>query len=36
VGFNPYAKFRANATDYALVAVCVLVVIGLVAWAFFG
>jgi hypothetical protein len=36
VGFNPYRKFRARPTDYALVVAAVLVVLALVAWALVG
>jgi hypothetical protein len=36
VGYNPYRKFRARAADYTLLAVCILVAIALVIWAFLG
>lgn len=36
VGFNPYEKYRARAFDYVLVAVCTVVAIGAVVWAFVG
>lgn len=36
MGFNPYRKFTAKPSDYVFVAVALLVVIALVAWAFFG
>ena len=36
VGFNPYRRFRARPTDYALVAAAVVVVAALVVWAFAG
>lgn len=36
MGFNPYRRFRAQPTDYALVAVAIVVALGLVAWALLG
>jgi hypothetical protein len=36
VGYNPYRRFRARPTDYALVVVAVVVALALVAWAFLG
>ena len=36
MGFNPYRKFRARPTDYALVAAAVAVAVALVVWAFAG
>jgi hypothetical protein len=36
VGYNPYRRFRARPFDYALVAVCLLVAVGLIAWALAG
>jgi hypothetical protein len=36
VGFNPYRKFRARPTDYALVVVAAAVVLALVGWALLG
>jgi hypothetical protein len=36
MGFNPYRKFVAKPADYAFVAVAVLAVIGLLAWALLG
>jgi hypothetical protein len=36
VGFNPYRKFRARPTDYALVAAALVVSLALVAWALFS
>jgi hypothetical protein len=36
VGFNPYRKFQARPTDYALVVAAVAVALALVAWAIVG
>ncbi len=36
MGFNPYRKFRARASDYVLVAAALLVVGVLVGWAVFA
>lgn len=36
MGFNPYRKYRANATDYVLLASVGVVAAGLVLWAFFS
>jgi hypothetical protein len=36
VGYNPYRKYRARPSDYALVAAALLVSIGLLVWAFAG
>ncbi len=36
MGYNPYRKYKAKPADYAMVAVCVIVAIALVAWAFLG
>jgi hypothetical protein len=36
MGFNPYRKFRARPADYAMVAVALVVMLGLVVWAFIG
>jgi hypothetical protein len=36
MGYNPYRRFRARPSDYALVAVAVLVAVALLAWAFLG
>ncbi len=36
VGYNPYRKFTAKPADYVLVAICILLAAGLVAWAFLG
>jgi len=36
MGFNPYRKYRANLTDYVLLAAVGLVSAGLVFWAFFS
>jgi hypothetical protein len=36
VGFNPYRKFNARPTDYALVAVAIAVALALVAWGLLG
>ena len=36
VGYNPYRRFRARPIDYVLVVVCLLVAIGLIAWAIAG
>lgn len=36
MGFNPYRKYRANTTDYVLLATVGIVAAGLVLWAFFS
>lgn len=36
VGFNPYRKYRANRTDYVLIAVVFTAAIAMVAWALFA
>jgi hypothetical protein len=36
VGFNPYRKFRARPTDYALVIAALVVAVALVAWGLLG
>lgn len=36
VGFNPYRKYRANRTDYVLIAAVFAAAIAMVAWAFFA
>ena len=36
MGFNPYRKFKARPSDYALVTIAVLVALAAVAWAFVG
>ncbi len=36
VGFNPYQKFKAEPSDYVLVASAVLVTALLLAWAIVG
>lgn len=36
VGLNPYRKHRRRPSDYVLVGVCLVVVVALVVWAFFG
>jgi hypothetical protein len=36
VGYNPYRRFRAGRTDYAVLAAAVLVAVVLVVWALAG
>jgi hypothetical protein len=36
MGFNPYRKFRARASDYVLVASALVVVVVLLGWAVFA
>lgn len=36
MGFNPYRKYRANLTDYVLLAAVGLVAAGLVLWGLFS
>jgi hypothetical protein len=36
MGFNPYRKFRARPADYAMVAIALVVMVGLVIWAVAG
>lgn len=36
MGFNPYRKYRANRTDYVLLATVGLVTAGLVLWGLFS
>jgi len=36
VGYNPYRKFRARPSDYALVAAALVVALALVLWAIFA
>jgi energy-coupling factor transporter transmembrane protein EcfT len=36
VGYNPYRRFRARPADYVLVAVCILMAVALLVWAFIG
>jgi hypothetical protein len=36
VGFNPYRKFKARPTDYALVVAAIAVAVALVGWALLG
>jgi hypothetical protein len=36
VGLDPYREERRSAGDYVLVVVTLLIIIGLVAWAFLG
>jgi hypothetical protein len=36
VGFNPYRKFKARPTDYALVVAAIVVALALVAWGVLG
>jgi len=36
MGFDPHRKFRAKPVDYAMVAVALLVVVGLVLWTALG
>jgi len=36
MGFNPYRRFRARPSDYALVASALVVAAVLVAWGVFG
>jgi hypothetical protein len=36
VGFNPNRKYNATPFDYALVAVCLMIAVALVVWAFLG
>ena len=36
MGFNPYRKFVAKPADYLMVAAAVVVVIGLLLWAWLG
>lgn len=36
VGFNPYRKYRANRTDYILIAAVCAAASGMLAWALFG
>jgi hypothetical protein len=36
VGFNPYRKYRATATDYVLIAAVCLIAVALLAWALLG
>lgn len=36
VGFDPNRPYNAKPFDYALVAVCLAVALGLLGWAFFG
>jgi hypothetical protein len=36
VGFNPYRRFKARPTDYALVVAAVALALALVGWALLG
>jgi hypothetical protein len=36
MGFNPYRRFRARPSDYAMVAVAIVLVLALVIWAAFS
>jgi hypothetical protein len=36
MGLDPHRQMRRSPLDYVLVAVCLVVVAALVAWAFFG
>lgn len=36
MGFNPYRKYRANATDYVMLAAVGLVTAALVFWGLFS
>jgi hypothetical protein len=36
VGFNPYRRFKARPTDYALVVAAIAIAVALVVWAIAG
>jgi hypothetical protein len=36
VGFDPNRPYNAKPFDYALVAICMMVAVGLLGWAFLG
>jgi hypothetical protein len=36
MGYNPYRKFRARPTDYVLLTLVFVILIGLLIWALLG